>query len=493
MSDENAKPTQTIATPTTTQTPENVEQAISKKVLFWLSRDNLQTDTYLVSHMNADMWVDIEVLTHFKGLKALHADAPLVARVMRGSDRVVVSEDGKMIKPNFKLERKTLILRDIPSDTDQKEVEEIFLHLTGDNKPTEIKSEVGNNWFVTFATEEKCVSAHLSLMGKKFRDQPIRARVKTESLLKGIGYQPAPIATPVAYPVYSQDGQVGYQYYAAPNGTTMNPPRNQRGSGNGRGGGRQRDGQGRGEGTGKGGSKKHTGTTNSNSATIPNSPASIASSNSSSKKRKAMPAAHTVPQLGPTNFPPLPAKKDLQDRGHVSGYQGPFKQISAESMYQALSAMTEIKHPEFVTNCALVRDDADKPLHAPKPLSCEECAEVFVQVDQTPDARGMSPFISPFFSTVPSSDWPSEVALTPPAALKGSQSRAVAIEAPPSPSPQQGRSSGELGTPSKDPTSSSFRDVLLAAKLQAKSPAPSQPEQPSTEQPQANKETSPDS
>ncbi len=98
----------------------DVEQAIAKKVLFWLSRENLQTDTYLVSHMNADMWVDIEVLTHFKGLKALNADAALVAKVMRSSDRVVVSEDGKTIKPSFKLERRTLILRDIASSTDTK-------------------------------------------------------------------------------------------------------------------------------------------------------------------------------------------------------------------------------------------------------------------------------------------------------------------------------------------------------------------------------------
>jgi hypothetical protein len=37
-----------------------------------------------------------------------------------------VSDDGKMIKPNFKIARDTIILRDIPSATPEDEVRSIF-------------------------------------------------------------------------------------------------------------------------------------------------------------------------------------------------------------------------------------------------------------------------------------------------------------------------------------------------------------------------------
>lgn len=191
------------------------------------------------------------------------------------------------------------------------------------------------------------------------------------------------------------------------------------------------------------------------------------------KTRKPVPVTpiHPAPQLGITNFPPLPAKKDLQEKGH--GYSHGFKQISSAQMYEILKAIDSHSKPTFVTDCGLVRDEPDKPKAAPKQLTSDESAEVFVQVDQTPDARGMSPFISPFFASVPSGDWPSEVCLTPPAALKGSHSRAVAIEVPASPMAKESRADAPL-TPKED-KSSSFRDVLLSpAKLAAPHSPPQQ-------------------
>ncbi len=39
---------------------------------------------------------------------------------------------------------------------------------------------------VTFSSEENCIAAHNTLAKKKFREQPIHARIKSETLMKSL-------------------------------------------------------------------------------------------------------------------------------------------------------------------------------------------------------------------------------------------------------------------------------------------------------------------
>ena len=45
---------------------------------------------------------------------------------MAGSTVCAVTSDGAGIRPNIKTERDTIILRDIPADTEMKDISEIF-------------------------------------------------------------------------------------------------------------------------------------------------------------------------------------------------------------------------------------------------------------------------------------------------------------------------------------------------------------------------------
>lgn len=52
-------------------------------------------------------------------------DAATIARIMAKSSNVVVDTTRMSIKPNWKLQRNTLILRDIPSDAPTDEVKQV--------------------------------------------------------------------------------------------------------------------------------------------------------------------------------------------------------------------------------------------------------------------------------------------------------------------------------------------------------------------------------
>ena len=70
--------------------------------------------------------------------------------------------------------RYTIILRDIPSDAPEEEVREIF-NYENCRPITSIRSEMGNNWFITMETEEDAKDTLLDLRIKKrlFRGEAV--------------------------------------------------------------------------------------------------------------------------------------------------------------------------------------------------------------------------------------------------------------------------------------------------------------------------------
>lgn len=95
-----------------------LHDTIRKQIEYYFSRENLATDAYLVSQMNSNMYVPIQIVANFKKVKSLTEDINLIVSVMRESDKVCLSEDGTLIRPAFTVTRNTVILRDIPKDTD---------------------------------------------------------------------------------------------------------------------------------------------------------------------------------------------------------------------------------------------------------------------------------------------------------------------------------------------------------------------------------------
>jgi hypothetical protein len=146
-------------------------------------------DAFLVSQMNAQMFVQVAVIQQFAKIKKLTEDTELICQAVADSKICIVNADKSAIKPAIKAERNTIILRDIPSDTKEEDVRNIF---EGNGEVKSVRSDVGDTWFVTMATEKEAVGALLNLRtsGKKFNDKPIMARLKSENILRS--FYPAP-------------------------------------------------------------------------------------------------------------------------------------------------------------------------------------------------------------------------------------------------------------------------------------------------------------
>lgn len=94
--------------------------ATGEQLEFYFSRQNLQTDGFLVSQMNAQMCVPVSVIAQFHKIQQLTSDPALIVESVKDSAVCVVTPDG--LKPTIKQERNTIILREIPSETPQEKV-----------------------------------------------------------------------------------------------------------------------------------------------------------------------------------------------------------------------------------------------------------------------------------------------------------------------------------------------------------------------------------
>jgi hypothetical protein len=88
--------------------------------------------------------------------------------------------------------RVTIILRDIPKDVPEQEIRQLF---AGDNV-VRVNPDIGNTWFVTFGTEEDCLAAYEKCQLKCFRDEPLKARIKSENVVSRYVPADSPSFTP---------------------------------------------------------------------------------------------------------------------------------------------------------------------------------------------------------------------------------------------------------------------------------------------------------
>lgn len=129
-------------------------------------------------------------------------DTAQIVASLNGSTDVILDETGTRIRPNMSNKRHTLIIRDIPTSTPEAEVIAIF-NQPGAPRVVSVRSEVGNNWFCEFEDEESTMRAlDWSRNSGSFNGEPIKARVKSESILKG-SFTPSFFAANAAVPLYA--------------------------------------------------------------------------------------------------------------------------------------------------------------------------------------------------------------------------------------------------------------------------------------------------
>mmetsp|Transcript_25304 Transcript_25304/g.41611 ORF Transcript_25304/g.41611 Transcript_25304/m.41611 type:complete len:773 (+) Transcript_25304:71-2389(+) len=177
---------------------ESLRDAIRKQVSYYFSKQNLSQDAYLVSKMNSEGYVPIGTIASFKLMKSLTDDVALVTAVCRECKDVVVDSTGTLVKPTFTNQRTTLILRDISSSANSDEVKAIFGE-SFSSKISSIRSDIGDTWFVTFSDESIAQDALLFSRNCTFNGAPVKARMKSENLLRNM-YFPTTTAAASAMP-----------------------------------------------------------------------------------------------------------------------------------------------------------------------------------------------------------------------------------------------------------------------------------------------------
>lgn len=100
----------------------------------------------------------------------------------------VATPDGG-IRPTYKQQQHTVILRDVPSSTPQDAILNI-LREKGCTGYKSIRSELNDTWFITFESEQDARDSIFAIRDATLDGKPIRARLKTESIAKSF-YQAA--------------------------------------------------------------------------------------------------------------------------------------------------------------------------------------------------------------------------------------------------------------------------------------------------------------
>jgi len=201
----------------TTMDSKDLIDAVRKQIEYYFSKENLQQDAYLNSQMDANMSVPISVVMKFKKLEALTQDESIVRKSLENATVTIIDD---RIRANVKGgNRSTIILREMPSATEE-EVREIF-NFEGCKPIISMRSDIEDTWFVIMDSEEDAKDTLLDLRLKKrtFRGQSVKARLKSETMVRSFYAVKPPVA-----PVQMIPGGAfpGFQYPQFP-GAPLSP------------------------------------------------------------------------------------------------------------------------------------------------------------------------------------------------------------------------------------------------------------------------------
>ncbi|ORX63206.1 La-domain-containing protein [Hesseltinella vesiculosa] len=157
---------------------------LQRQLEYYFSRQNLVKDAFLVSQMDDDLYVPIAVIAKFKRVMEMTTSPQFLVDTLRQSSHVIVDPTGVKVKPNISMQRTTVILRDLPEATEQELTE--FLQAIQAPPVQTMKQELGNMWYLTVATEDDALKMYSVVRGQSFKDHPVAARIKSESLVGDI-------------------------------------------------------------------------------------------------------------------------------------------------------------------------------------------------------------------------------------------------------------------------------------------------------------------
>lgn len=108
-----------------------------------LSAEDIAETAILSSYKNEDGFLPIEVLINLFSSSLMPYSLEDIIESVKDSDKVVVDAEAKLIRPAIPVERKTIVLRDIPVGVTEDDIRGVF---EGVGSIESVKPPVGNNW-----------------------------------------------------------------------------------------------------------------------------------------------------------------------------------------------------------------------------------------------------------------------------------------------------------------------------------------------------------
>lgn len=201
--------------------------AVKKQVEYYFSKENLERDAYLTSQMDASNSVSVAVVMKFSKMKnLLKGDESVLREALRDSVVCPVTADGRIKAAVKSGGRSTIILREIPADTPQEAVREIFnFDAMKTRNITSIRSDIENTWFVEMdsETDAKDTLLDLKLKRRTFNGESVKARLKTEVAVRSFYSQPPSVPVQATMGGYPGVPVSPYGSYG-PNGSPVGVP-----------------------------------------------------------------------------------------------------------------------------------------------------------------------------------------------------------------------------------------------------------------------------
>jgi len=318
------------------------------------SRDYLSSDPLLVSQLDSDFFIPIALIVEHQFVKSLTTDVSIIHKALSSSEKIIIDQERQMAKPAEKLVlRNTLILRDIPKETTEAEIRGLF----GSNETflaniEEMKNEIGDTYFIKFASEEVTLEAWKFLRNQTFKDQPVQARIKSENLLRRSYYLDPSVAQH-----YQQQAAAAINVNPYTEALANNYKGNRYD-----GDGYRGDGRGRGRFNKRGGRKEFVGQG-------PDDRPFNKSGRGKYPGRKGGPTQSWPQGSGKNNirpnqttqlnqwWPPLPGSEQSDQ---TPGYKGEFKKYSKDQIVSIISGIPEKTPPVWsTTNTESIRTDGE--------------------------------------------------------------------------------------------------------------------------------------
>eukprot|EP00190_Bangiopsis_sp_CCMP1999_P004245 CAMPEP_0198736814 /NCGR_PEP_ID=MMETSP1475-20131203/67550_1 /TAXON_ID= ORGANISM="Unidentified sp., Strain CCMP1999" /NCGR_SAMPLE_ID=MMETSP1475 /ASSEMBLY_ACC=CAM_ASM_001111 /LENGTH=521 /DNA_ID=CAMNT_0044500665 /DNA_START=223 /DNA_END=1788 /DNA_ORIENTATION=- len=185
---------------------EDTESAVVRQIEYYLGTSNLPTDYFLLSQMDQNYWVSIETLANFPKMRRFGLQNGTIARLLvERSSWVEVDMEYLVVRPRFFTEEMTrtvqgrqgsvLILREVAEGTSEEQIRALFLD-ENCPKPTTIRPDVANVWFVDFDGDEEARASFIFVREQTLNGKEVRARVKNMSTYPTDGFAPLAYGPP---------------------------------------------------------------------------------------------------------------------------------------------------------------------------------------------------------------------------------------------------------------------------------------------------------